>query len=424
MAMHSRGTALALGVCGALLCGGLLRVQAQAPVVRSEPSASSSGASALAIHVTDTSGAAVQDAAVQVTPAGGGEAQGPLWTDQNGVVSLPEQPGSYEVRVLAQGFTPSTLTVDMKGPGPQSVTFTLRPPGPGQDADVNAPTAAPTAVASDAASTAIVAPRYFAVHVTDSTGAVVPNAEVRIDLPGREDTEPLHTDKNGFVSVSEPEGHYQLTVNAQSFAPAVRLLDVSNSATEALVIPLVLHVAPVVSPVVVAAPAEPVTYISPTRPIPTGLAPGLKFKLISDGEGANVFALIFSKGDEVLSGLTDFCISHNITDAHFQAIGAVSGATLGWLDLTQKQYRAIPVREQAEVVSMMGDVAEFNGKPVVHAHVVLGKQDGSTVGGHLWEAHVNPTLEVFLTANPHPLEKVPDAESGMKVIDPTKPTVP
>jgi predicted DNA-binding protein with PD1-like motif len=160
--------------------------------------------------------------------------------------------------------------------------------------------------------------------------------------------------------------------------------------------------------------------VSPSRPIPTGLAPGMQVKLVSESATEKVYAVIFRKGDEALSGLTDFAIQYHVEDAHFTAIGAVSGATLGWLDLSKKVYRAIPVREQVEVLSMIGDIATFNGKPVVHAHLVLGKHDGTTVGGHLWEAYVNPTLEVFVTVDATPLEKTPDDASGMKLIDPTK----
>jgi uncharacterized protein len=69
---------------------------------------------------------------------------------------------------------------------------------------------------------------------------------------------------------------------------------------------------------------------------------------------------------------------------------------------------------------MMGDIATFNDQPVVHAHLILARQDGTTVGGHLWEAYVNPTLEVFVTVNATPLEKTPDEASGMKLIDPKK----
>ncbi|HVS71403.1 MAG TPA: hypothetical protein VHQ47_09130 [Phycisphaerae bacterium] len=53
---------------------------------------------------------------------------------------------------------------------------------------------------------------------------------------------------------------------------------------------------------------------------------------------------------------------------------------------------------------------------VVRAFAV--KPDGSTVGGHLWELHVNPTLEVFVTAEAAGLEKRADEGSGMKLIDP------
>jgi len=69
---------------------------------------------------------------------------------------------------------------------------------------------------------------------------------------------------------------------------------------------------------------------------------------------------------------------------------------------------------------MIGDIASFNGKPIVHTHVVLGHRDGTTVGGHMWELHVNPSLDVFVTADTIPLQKKPDEAPGMKFIDPTQ----
>jgi predicted DNA-binding protein with PD1-like motif len=158
--------------------------------------------------------------------------------------------------------------------------------------------------------------------------------------------------------------------------------------------------------------------ISPARPIPTGGAPSMQVKLVNEKAGEKVYAVIFSKGDEVLSGLTDFALKYHVEAAHFTGIGAISGATVGWLDLGKKMYHPIRVNQQVEVLSMIGDVATFNGKPIVHAHLVLGRQDGTTVGGHLWEAHVNPTLEVFVSVDAEPLKKRLDEESGMKVIDP------
>jgi predicted DNA-binding protein with PD1-like motif len=158
--------------------------------------------------------------------------------------------------------------------------------------------------------------------------------------------------------------------------------------------------------------------ISPTRPVPAGKAPHMLAKLVKDAPDEKVYAIVFYNGDEALSGLTDFAIEHKIEDAHFTGIGAVAGATLAWLDPAKKIYHRIAVEQQVEVLSLTGDVATFDGKPVVHMHAALGKPDGSTVGGHVFELHVNPTLEVFMTVNSTALKKRPDADSGMKVIDP------
>ena len=161
-------------------------------------------------------------------------------------------------------------------------------------------------------------------------------------------------------------------------------------------------------------------FISPSRPVPVGKAPTMQAKLVKDTPGEQVYSIIFYKDDDVLSGLTDFAIAHKVSDAHFTAIGAVSGATLAWLDIPKKMYRRIAVTQQVEVVSLIGDIAVFNGVPVVHMHTVLSKSDGSTIAGHVFELVTNPTVEVFMTVNKTPLGKKADDLSGMKLIDPAQ----
>lgn len=163
----------------------------------------------------------------------------------------------------------------------------------------------------------------------------------------------------------------------------------------------------------------PAGMISPARPVAKGMAPGMKFKLVRQSEGERVYAIVFSKGDEAIGGLTDFAARNHIADAHFTAIGACESALLAWFDMPKRNYRPIPVTEQSEVLSMTGDIAAFNGAPVVHAHSILSRPDGSTKGGHTFELHVNPTLEVFLTADDTPLGKKQDP-GGLKLIDPAQ----
>ena len=167
-------------------------------------------------------------------------------------------------------------------------------------------------------------------------------------------------------------------------------------------------------------PTQIAETISPARPVTTHQAPHMLSKLVKDTPEEKIYSIVFYKDDEVLSGLTDFAIANHIADAHFTAIGAASGATLAWLNLDRKLYQAIPVTQQVEVLALTGDIALLNGKPVVHMHTILGKSDGSTVGGHVFALITNPTVEAFLTANTTPLNKRPDLPSGMKLIDPAQ----
>ena len=127
--------------------------------------------------------------------------------------------------------------------------------------------------------------------------------------------------------------------------------------------------------------------------------------------------LIFDTGDEVISTLTKFAKENRITAAHFTAIGAFSDASLGYFDFQKKDYLKNPVKEQVEVVSLIGDIALDKGEPKVHAHVVVGKRDGAAMGGHLLEAHVRPTLELILQNSREQLKKKFDPESGLALID-------
>jgi uncharacterized protein len=138
----------------------------------------------------------------------------------------------------------------------------------------------------------------------------------------------------------------------------------------------------------------------------------LKSKRLDNGT-----VLIFETGDEVVSTLTAFARENQIAAAHFTAIGAFSDAGLGYFDLQKKGYLKNQVNEQVEVVSLIGDIALDKGEPRVHAHVVLGKKNGTAMGGHLLEAHVRPTLELVLQDSEEQLKRKFDPESGLALID-------
>ena len=142
----------------------------------------------------------------------------------------------------------------------------------------------------------------------------------------------------------------------------------------------------------------------------------MKSKLINDGP-QKTYVLVLDKGDEAVGSIEGFARENCIAAAQLTGIGAFSDVVLGFFDWEMKDYRRIPLNEQVEVVSLLGDIALGpNGKPALHPHVVVSRADGIAMGGHLLEAHVRPTLEVVLTESPQHLHKRKDSDSGLALI--------
>jgi uncharacterized protein len=143
----------------------------------------------------------------------------------------------------------------------------------------------------------------------------------------------------------------------------------------------------------------------------------MKFRKIDDAP--QTFILVFATGDELAQSLLRFAQEQQLSAASFKAIGALSSVRLGWFSWEHKRYEpSVTLDEQVELVSLIGDVALKDDEAVVHAHVVIAKQDGTAHGGHLLQAHVRPTCEVVLTESPTHLQKFIDPASGLALIRP------
>ncbi|MGN6303494.1 MAG: PPC domain-containing DNA-binding protein [Mesorhizobium sp.] len=147
----------------------------------------------------------------------------------------------------------------------------------------------------------------------------------------------------------------------------------------------------------------------------------MKSKLVAQEANGKIHVMVLDPGEEAFKSIEEFAAGEKVAAASLTAIGAFSRATVGWFDIEQRTYLRIPVDEQCEVLSAVGDVAlGEDGKPAVHVHVVLGMKDGSTRGGHLLEGYVQPTLEVVLTEMPRHLQRRKRADLGIALIDLTE----
>jgi len=128
------------------------------------------------------------------------------------------------------------------------------------------------------------------------------------------------------------------------------------------------------------------------------------------------FLVRIPEDSEFLEYLKEYARKHGIQKAAVTAIGGFKEATISYYDIYEQRYIPIEVRERVELLSAMGNISLVDGEPFPHIHVVLGRRDGTTLGGHLLRAIVL-LAEVYIQELPGPpLERKP-WKYGLKAWD-------
>ncbi|HZP36264.1 MAG TPA: PPC domain-containing DNA-binding protein [Methylomirabilota bacterium] len=143
----------------------------------------------------------------------------------------------------------------------------------------------------------------------------------------------------------------------------------------------------------------------------------MKIRQLDDQEGRRTFVMVCDVGDDPVEVLTAAAKRFDLRAASLSGIGAFSGVTLGFFDRARRDYRRRVIREQVEVVSLLGNVALDRGEPRIHAHIVVGRADGEALGGHLLGGTVDPTLEITVVEEPASLQRRTDPATGLALIE-------
>lgn len=144
----------------------------------------------------------------------------------------------------------------------------------------------------------------------------------------------------------------------------------------------------------------------------------MQYKLVSKPGETRIWIAVLKEGEEAKHALLEIAKREKIETASFVALGAFARATIAYFDWQEKKYRDIPVEEQVEVITLVGDIVpDDKGKQSLHAHTVLGRSDGTTRGGHLQAGHVRPTLEITITETPAHLTRHEYPELGLALIE-------
>ena len=111
----------------------------------------------------------------------------------------------------------------------------------------------------------------------------------------------------------------------------------------------------------------------------------------------------FEVGEDLLLGIQQVVVQHDVKVGMFMVIGAVDQAHYGFYDPRKKAYTTLKWKPHTdslpalEILNCVGNIARLEGEVVVHAHITLSGEKGEMMGGHLLEGcRVNPTAELTL----------------------------
>jgi predicted DNA-binding protein with PD1-like motif len=145
----------------------------------------------------------------------------------------------------------------------------------------------------------------------------------------------------------------------------------------------------------------------------------MHYRLLEERDGRRIYVVVLQSGEQVMQTLTGLANELDLVGSSIAGIGGFQHVKLGYFDRSTSSFHENIVDEQVEVLSFQGNIAEDSeGKPKLHVHVVLGRFDATTRGGHLVEGTVRPTMELIITESPEHMHRLHDEETGLVLLKP------
>ncbi len=122
-------------------------------------------------------------------------------------------------------------------------------------------------------------------------------------------------------------------------------------------------------------------------------------------------------GEQINESLKKFCQKMEIENGSVSAIGSVKDPVLAHYRVDSKKYSEKTLKGIFEIASMTGNIGLFEGKPLIHIHVVVSDESMQAFAGHLVDAQVSATLEILLIKFNTKLTKSFNEQIGLKLYD-------
>ena len=110
----------------------------------------------------------------------------------------------------------------------------------------------------------------------------------------------------------------------------------------------------------------------------------------------DTYILRLDIGQEICTEIKKFCIEHNIRGASIQGIGFANNIKLGTYNSKKQDYDIFTFKNGHEITSLVGNVTTKGDDLIIHIHGNFSNEKCEIIGGHLFEATIALTAEIFI----------------------------
>ena len=118
--------------------------------------------------------------------------------------------------------------------------------------------------------------------------------------------------------------------------------------------------------------------------------------ILREVNASKVFMGKLKHGADLLEEITNICKDHGIRLGRIEAFGAVKKARLGFYNQKTRKYQDFTLDRPFEITKLIGNISLKDGNPIIHAHLTLVDENGSTYGGHLMPGTLIFACEIIL----------------------------
>jgi uncharacterized protein len=123
------------------------------------------------------------------------------------------------------------------------------------------------------------------------------------------------------------------------------------------------------------------------------------------------------RGDEIMASVKEICKKEGIKLASISALGAVDHAVVGLYRVEEKNYLPNTFDGDMEMTSLTGNVTTKDGEVYLHMHADFADARGRVFGGHLTEAVISGTCEMFIQLIDGEIGRRLDEATGLNILD-------